>query len=155
MSGLSIQEAAHEAAKMVRFFRVFEKLSEVINTISMSDQLIKERTDQTESLRKEIQSLSDQKALLVKGFDSEVYTARIDSENAANKYREEQKRIEGDILNLKNRYQEEEIKLSEQHSSEMKSRQAELNGLLVDIEKNSKLLVSAQKALDNLRTKLG
>jgi len=155
MSGLNIQEVADEARKMVKFFKVFEKLDEVLKTLAMNDQLIRERKEFSESLQKEIQGLSDKKAILVKGFDDDVYTARINSENAAERYRKEQERCEADILITQKHYQEEEERLIEEHLLAMESRQTELNRLLVVIENHKKLLDATQKALNNLRAKLG
>lgn len=155
MSGLNIQEVADEARKMVKFFKVFEKLDEVLKTLAMYDQLIRERKQFSESLQKEIQDLSNKKALLVKGFDDEVYTARINSENAAERYKKEQEKTETAILNLQNHYQEEEIRIMGIFNITIDSRQTESNNLLLEIEKNNKLLRSAQEELNILRAKLG
>lgn len=155
MSGLNIQEVADEARKMVKFFKVFEKLDEVLKTLAMYDQLIRERKEFSESLQKEIQDLSNKKALLVKGFDDEVYTARINSENAAERYKKEQEKTETAILNLQNHYQEEEIRIMGIFNITIDSRQTESNNLLLEIEKNNKLLRSAQEELNILRAKLG
>lgn len=154
MSGLNIQEVADEARKMFKFFKVFEKLDEVLKVFATYDQLINERISQAEFLKREIQGLSDKQAILIKGFDDDVYTARINSENAVERYRKEQEKSETAIFATQNHYQEEEIKLAYQHDLLMGSRQTELNNLVSEIERSSRLLNSVQKSVDNLRTKL-
>jgi len=152
---MEINEAVNQAEKMLKFFKAFEKLEEVLNTLALSDQLIKERTTQVDSLTQEIQNLSNKKALMVKGFEADVYAARVHSEEAAKRY-EDQSTLSKDRLRLLHEnIVAEESKLTEEHSKSMRNRQTELDNLLSEIAIQSKLLESAKKALDAIKARLG
>jgi len=154
MQKISIQEAANEAEKMFKFFKAFEKLDEALKMLAMYDQLIRERKEVSESLQVEIQNLSDKKALLVKGYDDDINTARINSENAAEQFRKEQKINEAKIIELQKKYEEEKSNLYIEYNILMKARQTELDNLLLEVEKYSKSLESAKKALNAIKAKL-
>lgn len=155
MQKISVQEAANEAEKMLKFFKAFEKLDEILKTLTMYDQLIRERKEVSESLERKIQNLLSNKDSIIKGFDDEVYTARINSENASERFKKEQEKCEAEILAVQRHYQEEETRIMGIFNTTIESRQVELNNLLSEIEKHSKLLRSTQEELKTLRAKLG
>lgn len=154
MSRLSIKEVADEARKMAKFFRVFSTLEEVLDTLAMYDQLITERKGFSESLQKEIQNLSDKKAILIKGFDDDVYTARINSENAIDIYQKAQTLADEKIIALKKQYEDAKQNEEDDYQALIVSHRDTLNVLTIDIEKNSKLLGTARKALNAIKAKL-